>query len=459
MQDIDLSVILGEHVARARFEHLSEGAIEGARKTILDTVGVCLAASGQEPAARAVVDLARESGGREESTILGFGGRVPAMMAALANGALAHCLDYDDQTPWGQHAASSLVPATLALAERRGGVSGRDLLTAVAIGQDLFNRMRVAIDWRKDWNFSTVGGVFSATAAAAAVLRLPADRVANALGIASMQCAGTAEVLNATGSDLRALYAGFSAKGAVLACSLAERGTSGVPTLFEGQFGIMNMYFGGRYDRGSMLDGLGERFTGGLTLYKRWPCVGTAHSHIHAMIELVTEHDLVPDDIAEIRVHVGDYHQLMSEPIEARRAPDTLVDAKFSLPFLVAVAAVKRDVQLADFTRDALRDPAVMDAARKVIPVIDPALDWKQDLPPGRIELLMNDGRRFCRVGKNVPGNADSPMTWTDIVRKFGDCARSAAIPVTYDRIERVVSLAQTIETLPDVTELVRAVS
>jgi 2-methylcitrate dehydratase PrpD len=459
MSDVDLSVLLARHVASVRFEHLSAEAVDGARKTILDTIGVCLAASGQEPAVRAVVDLAKESGGREESTILGFGGRVPAMMAAFANGALAHCLDFDDQTPWGQHAASSLVPATLALAERRGGVTGRELLTAVAIGQDLFNRMRVSIDWRKDWNFSTVGGVFSATAAAAAVLRLPAERIANALGIASMQCAGTAEVLNATGSDLRALYAGFPAKGAVLAASLAARGTSGVPTLFEGRFGIMNMYFGGRYDRDRMLDGLGERFIGGLTLYKRWPCVGTAHSHIHATIELVTEHDTVPAEIAEIRAHVGDYHQLMCDPIEQRRAPATLVDAKFSLPYLVAVAAVRRDVLLGDFTRDALHDPVVMETARKVVPVVDPSLDWKQDLPAGRIELVMTDGRHFSRIGRNVPGNAESPMDWSGISRKFEDCARSAVVPLTSERIERAIAVAERLESLPEASEMVRAVS
>lgn len=455
----DLSILIAHHVAKARFERLPTAAVEGARKTILDTIGVCLAASGQEPAVREVVGFVQESGGRQESTILGFGGRVPAMMAALANGAMAHGLDYDDQTPWGQHAASSLLPAVLAVAERHGGISGGDLLTAVAVGQDLFNRMRVSFDWQKNWNFSTVAGVFSATAGVTSVLKLPAEHIANALGIASMQCAGTAEVLNATGSDLRALYAGFPAKGAVLAASLAQRGIKGVPTVFDGQFGIINMYFGGRHDRERLLDGLGERFDGGLTLYKRWPCVGTAHSHIHAAIELVKANDLAPDDISEIRVHVGDYHQLMCDPIATRRSPRTLVDAKFSLPYLVAVAVVRRDLRLGDLTEAALRDGEIMAAARKVVPVPDATLDWKLELPPGRVELLTVDGRRFERVGTQVPGNPDNPMTWTDVGRKFADCARSAATPLTKSRIDRAINLAVELDQLPDATELVRAVS
>ena len=95
---------------------------------------------------------------------------------------MAHCLDFDDQTPWGQHAGSSIVPAVLAVAERRGGVAGRELIAAVAAGQDLFARLRRNVAWRKDWNCPRSLGVFAATAAAARVLDLPPVQVANALG-------------------------------------------------------------------------------------------------------------------------------------------------------------------------------------------------------------------------------------------------------------------------------------
>ncbi len=422
----DLSEIFADHAASTRFEDLPPSAIDGAKKSILDTAGVILAASGVEPAVRGVIDFVRESGGRPEASILAFGGRVPAMMAALANGAMAHCLDYDDQTPWGQHSASSLIPAVFAVAEYRGGVSGRELITAVALGQDMFNRLRRHVDWRKEWMFTTVIGVFCATAASARLLGLSRDQICHAMGIASLQSAGLAEVVNATGSDLRALYAGFPAKGAVLAALLARKGITGVPGLFEAPHGVMANYFGGRYDRAGILDGLGTEFTGGLTLYKRWPTVGTAHSHLHATISIVRNHDLRPDDIEEIRVFVGDYHQLMCTPLPARRAPQTLVDAKFSLPFLVAVAAVRRDVRLADFAPAALLNTEILALAGRVTPVEDRALDWKHELPDGVVEIVTRDGRRFRQTGTDVPGSATAPMTWDDIGRKFDDCASSA---------------------------------
>lgn len=461
--DTDLCRDIADFIAETSYEKLSPDAVEGAKKTILDTLGVTLAAGGMEPAVRGVVEFAKEGGGRAESSVLGFGGRVPAVMAAFANGAMAHCLDYDDQTPWGQHAASSLVPAVLAVAERvageRGSVLGKDFVAAVAIGQDLFNRFRRHIDWRKDWNFSTTMGVYCATAACGYVLRLSREQLAHSLGIASMQSCGTSAVLNAVGSDLRAMYAGFSARGAVTAALLAQKGITGVPNLFEAKHGVLDLYFGNRFDRAGFLDGLGRNYTGSLTLYKRWPAVGTAHSHIHATIELMKAHSLAASDMAEIRVFVGDYHRLMSEPLVARRAPATLVDAKFSLPFLVAVAAVRRDIGLRDFTDASLKDPQVLTAACKIVLVDDASLDWKLELPPGRVEIVMRDGRRFERTGMALPGSPEAPMDWDALVRKFTDCAAFAPASLSADAVRQVHTRIANLESLADATDIVRTLT
>ena len=463
MTDTDLCYRFADHIVGTRFDKLPIDAVEGAKKSILDTLGVILAAGGMEPAVRGVIDFAKEGGGAPECSVLGFGGRLPAVMAAFANGAMAHCLDYDDQTPWGQHSGSSILPAVFAVCERqvaRGGhVAGRDMIAAIAVGQDLFHRLIPNVGWRKDWNFSTVVGVYCATAACAHLLGLSREQVANAFGIASMQSCGTMAVINATGSDLRALYAGFPARGAVTAALLAEKGVSGVPTIFEGEFGIFAMYFGNQYDRSKIVDGLGTSYSGGRTLYKQWPAVGTSHSHVHATIGLVRDHGIEPSRIDQIRVFVGDYHRLMCEPLDTRRAPTTLVEAKFSLPYLVAVAAARGAMQLADFTPEALRDPEVLAMACKVVPVDDSSLDWKRELPPGRVEIVLQDGRRFERVGRGVPGSAESPMTWDDVVRKFVDCASFAPVKRSKEQIEAVHRTVQRLEGLEDATSMLRMLS
>ncbi|WP_457253648.1 MmgE/PrpD family protein [Pedococcus sp. P5_B7] len=453
--DADLVEHFAAHIAASTYDQLPAAAVDAAKKSILDTVGVILAASGTEPAVQGVVELVREAGGRPESTVLAFGDRVPAVAAAFANGAMAHCLDFDDQTPWGQHSASSIVPAVLAVAERRGTVTGKELITAVAVGQDVFARLRRNVGWRKDWNLSTVLGVYAATAAASRILNLTATQVKHALGIASMQSSGVMEVVAGTGSNLRALYAGFSAKGAVLATLMADKGVTGVDQLFEGEYGVFATYFAGSYDRDAMLTDLGKDFQGSTTLYKMWPAVGTAHSHISATIGLMVDHNIVPNEIAQLRVHVGDYHQLMCEPLDARRQPATLVDAKFSLPFLVAVAAVRRGVGIADFSADGLRSPEVLDMAQKVLPEPDDSLNWELDLPPGRVEVILHNGQRYVRTGHDIPGSSQYPLTWQDLGRKFADCASVSIAPPSAQRTGQALHVAEHLENLENCADLV----
>ncbi len=395
-------------LARARYEDLPAAAIEAAKKSVLDTLGVILAASGAEPRVRALVDLVQEAGGRAESTVLGFGRPAPAAEAAFANGAMAHCLDFDDRTPWGAHSGSTAVPTAFALAERKGGIQGREMILAIALAQDMFVRLRCNLGWEQDWNLSPVLGVFSATLAGSRVLGLSGEQAANALGIASMQSSGTMETIFAVGSDLRGMYAGFAAKGAVTAALLAEKGVTGISNLFEGKAGIFNVYFRGKYQREGMLKNLGTEYTGATMLYKPWPAVGISHTYIHATIELMKEHRLKPADIEEIRVWVGAFQQRMCHPLEERRAPVRPVDAKFSLPFCVAIAASRGRVGISDFSANGLTDPQVLALAKKVVPVEDNSVDYTTKSPEARVAILTRDGRTLERAGEQCAGQSRS---------------------------------------------------
>jgi 2-methylcitrate dehydratase PrpD len=453
----DLVNDFADNFAAARYENLPAAAIEVAKKSILDTCGVIIAASGVEPAVRAVVDLAREGSGQAESSILGFGGRTSAIMAGLANGAMAHCLDYDDLPPQGHHCSSSIVPAAFAVAERKGGVSGRQMIAAVAAGQDMFIRLRANVEWKQDFHLASLLGVYSAAGSAAHVLGLSREQILNTFGIASMQSSGLCEMMYGVGAELRGMYAGFSTKGAVLSALLAQKGLTGIRTLFEGKAGVFKVHFDGKYDRESMLRGLGEEYLGASMLYKPWPACGIAFTYIHATLELMKEHHLSVDDIELIRVHVGDYQHQLCVPLESRRAPTNLVDARFSIPFCVAIAAVRRQVKIGDFTADALRDPELLAVAQRIVPVQDSRFDWKMTLPPGKVEMVTRDGRTFERIGDNVPGDPGTPLTWGQISEKFRDCASHAALPLSNERIAKAQELARNLESLDDVTEFIRA--
>jgi 2-methylcitrate dehydratase PrpD len=172
------------------------------------------------------------------------------------------------------------------------------------------------------------------------------------------------------------------------------------------------------------------------------------------VVSLVTENDLKAEDIAEIRVYVGDYHALMCSPLEARRTPSTTVDAKFSLPFLVAVAALHRDVTIAALAEESLHDPQVRSMAQRVIPVPDKSLDWKLELPPGRVQIITHDGREWERVGERVPGGPEEPLSWNDISTKFAACASLAVVAPSDEEIHRVQQMARELEKFTDASKI-----
>ena len=283
----------------------------------------------------------------------------------------------------------------------------------MAIGQDIFGRLRQYVEWDQDWNLSPVMGVFAASATASRIAGLSRDQIFHAMGIASMSASGTMEVVRGH-SDVRGIYAAFSAQGAVVATTLAAKGITGVDTLFEGTYGYLNTYFAGKYDRDSILQDLGSDFLGSATLYKRWPSVSTSHSHIFATIQIMAEQGLIAGDIEEIRVYVGDWHEVMCSPLEARRAPKIALDAKFSLPFLVSVAATRGEVGVLDFTPDRLADPEILALAQKVVPVPDSTsrleaaypigasrggAEGRSQVPEGRNQCSRHD-RRAHELGR-----------------------------------------------------------
>ena len=456
--NLDLSHDFAKFAANTRFTDLPPLAVEAAKKSLLDTLGVMLGASGMEPAVRPIIELVTDAGGKEEARILGFGGRVPAAAAAFANGTLAHGLDFDSQTPWGAHPDSSLVPALLALAERKGDVTGQELITAVAIGQELFIRLRCNVGWRMDWNLSGAVGVYSGVAACGSLLGLTSDQIAHAMGIVSLNAGGTMQQIFGIGSDLRGLYAGFIAQSCVNAALLAQKGMLGMENLFEGEAGVFKVYFNGEYNRGKMLENLGTEYLCAGMTYKYWPAVGNAHTYIHAAIELVRENPLKVEEIEAVRVYVGDFAQRMSQPLKERKAPETMMDAKFSLPFTVALALVKGGMNIADFSTAALTDPEVLGLAEKVEPVFDPTFNWDLRLPAGKVEVVMRDGRRIERLGTDVPGTPERPMTWDELLQKFSDCAQASIEPVPLESIKKVQDLVRALETCAEITQVLELV-
>ncbi|MHB1343602.1 MAG: MmgE/PrpD family protein, partial [Thermoleophilia bacterium] len=425
------SLRLARHVVGTGYEDLPEEARRAARRSLLDALGVMLAAATLEEACRPFAELAACWGGAPESTILGSGARVPAAAAAFANGALAHALDFEDAHDRARvHPYAATVAAALAVAQARGDVGGPELIAALALGSDLVCRLGLALTddpVKRGWYMAPILGAFGATAAAGRLLGLSAPEMVNAFSLTLTQATGTAESTYSPTSVVRAVRDAFSAHAGVVSAQLAARGVVGFEHPFEGEAGLFRLYALGEHDLGTLVRRLGEDFEGANVSYKPWPCCRGTHAHIQVALEITAQNGIERGGIERVRLATdgSPVMRLLCEPLEAKRRPLTAIDGKFSLPFTVASAAVHGAVSLRAFTAAGLADPEV----RRVADTVE--CDVAGGGGPGWVEIRTARGDFRADVPRQVYGSPGDPISQHDLVAKFRRCAghSSPSIP------------------------------
>ncbi|WP_028924647.1 MmgE/PrpD family protein [Pseudonocardia acaciae] len=409
------------------------------RLALLDTLGVQLAGA-NAGGARELLDLVTYWGGRPEATVFATGQRVPLHLAALANATCARVWDLDDVLEHAFcHVSASVVPVALAVAESVGGeVSGPSLVDALAVGMEAVCRLALA----PRLTFTTTGasrtyecGTFGATLAAARLLGLSHERTRHAMGIALGMLCGKQQGYLA-GTHMVGIGQGMSAHAGALAVTLAGRGITGASPLvdvLEGRFGYYFTTHRGEYDPEVITSGLGSTWHLLSTSVKPlYPCCKFAHTSIAATCEAMRELGATFQRIDRIEVTVTDReaYDLTCAPGPDRCRPDSQAAAQFSMPYILAAAAVHGRVGLEQFTPDALRDERVLELATRVdirAELDDAAAGRRGALPmPGQVTVALRDGTRVTRHVTVTPGHPTAPMSASDITEKFLACAEFA---------------------------------
>jgi 2-methylcitrate dehydratase PrpD len=449
MSEQELTTALARHVATTPFSALPRATVEATTRSLLDGIGVMLAASGMSEEVRPFVRLARSMSGPGESSVLGHWDRLSAPAAAFANGAMAHALDYEDafdEAP--THPNASLIPAALAVAQSVGPVTGKEFLTAMAIGCDLTCRLALSSGAGLEegaWFPPPILGAFGAVAAAARLLKLGAREVSDAFSLMLCQTACPGEIKYSPTSTIRAVREAFPAQSAVLAAMLAMQGIQGFSAPFEGRAGFFRLFANGRFEPAALLDGLGTRFCGERLSFKPWPCCRGTHAYIEAAQVLRARHGFDTRDIARVRLTVGQVQRMLCEPMESKCAPASAIDAKFSLPFTVASALLQPEITLDSYLPLALEDPETCALARKV--QIEHRDDWgRAQAAAGAVDIELSNGAHLQHEVKRAVGHPDTPLGTDALRAKFIDCAVRAARPCTRIQAEalcaRILSLA-----------------
>jgi 2-methylcitrate dehydratase PrpD len=435
------SLQLARHVVETPWEALPPETARAARRSLLDAIGVTLAAGTLEPACRPFVESAIADGGRPESSILGFEARVPAAAAAFANGSLAHALDFEDAHDEARvHPYAATVAAALAVAQSRSEVTTNDVIAALVVGSDVVCRLGLALledPVKRGWYMAPILGAFGAAAAAGRLLGLSAEQMVDAFSLTLSQATCSAESAADPDSLIRAVRDAFAARAGVVSAQLAARGTRGFKAPFEGRAGLFGLYAPEEHDLEALTEGLGTRFEGARVSYKPWPSCRGTHAHIEATLGLVIDDNLESHEIRTVRVGVPDIPvmRMLCEPIDTKRSPRSAIDAKFSLPFVVSVAAALHRVDLDAFTEHGLGDERVVAASD----ILEHEFIDSQDPHRGWVEIGSDLGVRRADVPPDVLGSPGNPMSDADLEAKFTRCAEYSPNPPSSTDVERVI--------------------
>jgi 2-methylcitrate dehydratase PrpD len=456
----DAADLIAAHLARTSFTDLPAATVAAAKASILDTLACMLAGSASDDVA-AITGLVGEWGGRPCSTVvLGGGLKVPPIQAVLANGAMVHQFDYDDTHDLAIcHPTSASLPPALALAEAAGEKSGRDLITAVALGSDLACRVALAIDGGlidHPWFRAPVVGLFGATAAAAKMLGASAEQHLEALGLALPLVSCTRASLHHGGSSVRSIRDGLVYRNGVLAAELAMRGVHGDKAVFDGPYGFYQVFFRGAYHREKLLDGLGERYETEQVSLKPWPSRRTLHRTITAVLDVMAAQDLSFEQVAHVDVFVGAVNRPWCQPVRTGLVPRHRIDLLNNMLFAVGAAIRHRDVALRLYCDPALADDVVTQAVPKV--------RWHEVGASGAGAISEQGHVRIVTVGGetyegrcDVPlGHPARPMSPAQRRAKFVACAANGVRPLGATRAAEIVDVVTRLEELADVGELTR---
>jgi aconitate decarboxylase len=362
--------------------------------------------------------------------VWGTGVRLGAPHAALVNGTQVQGFELDDVHRAGVlHVGAVVLPALVAIAELRPGMSGREFLAAAVAGYEIGPRVGLCMGPEhiaQGWHSGATVGVFSAAAGAARGLKLDEERTVHALGIGGTQAAGL--MAAQYGSMVKRMHAGRASQSGLYGALLAQGGFTGIVDVLESPYGGFCTTFSRSDDRFRLEEltaGFGEVWqTMGVAL-KFYACVGSNHTTLDALRELQAERAFGASDVESIVVNGS---QATVEHVGWKYVPQGLTSAQLNLPYSVATYLLEGDCFVEQFTEDKVADPARMALVARVEVRHDPAITARgaKFRHAVRVEVHLRDGTRLERTVEAPRGSEKKFASDADVIAKFEKLGRRA---------------------------------
>jgi 2-methylcitrate dehydratase PrpD len=454
-----ISVIqaLSANIVETQFSDFDTATIELVKNRIIDVLG-CAIGGANAPGNKALIDLVRQQGGQKESTVMIFGQKIPTPQAAMLNAIMVRSYDFEvmayvlEGKFFPSHHAATIVPTSLALAEARG-IGGKELLTAMVVGDDIAARVQAAsaghpIDL--GWDGCAVLSHLAAVAISSRLLGLNIKQAKSAFGIVLGLIGGTGQNYW-DGAPAFKLGQGTAAAHGIFSAELAGAGWTGLEDPLFSRYGYFIVYGGGCVDPGILTRDLGKKYYGE-AYFKPYPCGMPTHAGIDAALALISQNNIQVGEIQEVIIHVPYGHMAnfyYAKPFLIRDFPQG--DAAFSYIYTVATALVNKSVGLHNFTEEAIRDPRIKSMIEKIKMVERP-----EDAELGiQVDLRLTNGRQLSEYKSEARDWAAKPTPREQVMAKFRQQVAFSKT-ISQKKAENILELVQNLERLESVDQLLK---
>ncbi len=435
------------------FQDLSQDAIYQAKRFLLDSIGCALGGYKQHDV-RIALEVLDEIAGRGPSTVIGTGRRIDPVSASLANALMIRCMDYND-IYWKQDPShpSDIFPAAMACCERAKS-DGKELIVGLVLGHEFEMRLCEAAFpgvRERGWHHATLTA-FASPIVAGRALRLSWEQIQHAIGISASRHCTLGAVTAGKLTMMKNTVDPMATQSGVLAALLAQKGYTGPEHVIDGKEGLTHV-FGPEWKLNLLTDGLGESWRITQCGMKFFPTEALTHTPISAVLDLVKENDLHPDDVAKIQIRsLARAADILSDP--SKYDPHTKETADHSLPYVIAAALAERQVTPAQFTMEKIMDPVVRAQLKKVEVVADPEIEKVfPALQRVVVNIMTTGGRTFSKQLDYPKGDPRNPLSDAEIEEKFAALAEGVLATVAQ---KKLIDAIWNLEKLASVSKLMR---
>ena len=455
---MNLTEILAEYAKDLTFDDIPESVIEVQKQSLADALSCMAAATSLFPEAGAFTEYALSQCDTGSCTLLASKKKTIPALAALANGALIHALDYEDSHEKALvHPNSASTCAFLALIQASDRkISGKELLTALVLASDITCRLDLAV--REDllkygWNMPPIHGSMGAVFGGGNLLGLTKEQIMDAVALDMSQAVSSGEASNSARSVVRTVRDGFAAQAAVQSLLLARTGISArFDKALEGKLGYYHAYARDNYDPEMLVKDLGRVFESEQISFKPWPSCRATHTAIEGLSKLIRDNHIRPEEIREIHLVMQEIGRMVFEPADVKYRPGSAAIAKFSMPFIIGALVTDGRIDLSTFEEKRFTDPAILNIADKVTFEIDESLTKAQNKYT-RIAVKTTRGEYTATADKPL-GCRENPLSEEDLLKKFENCFAASVKGYGAEHIRRIFDLVMNLEKCGDAAEL-----